>query len=135
MRTAANETLLSWQAPQPVLQTPFTSACVHAADTALLMQVLKQALDVQAAALTQNQEANKNAENKVDGIDREKGRLREAYQAEQQRLSQVLDDVELVKNTLGKTSDDLVHQKTTNGQLRSALLMAYCHTRAPASQS
>lgn len=54
----------------------------------------------------------------MDGKDREKGRLREAYQTEQQRLSQVLDDVELVKNTLGKTSDDLAHQTSTNGQIR-----------------
>ena len=54
----------------------------------------------------------------MNGKDVEKGRLREAYQAEQQRLSQVLDDVELVKNTLGKTSDDLAHQTSTNGQIR-----------------
>lgn len=82
------------------------------------LQVLKQALDLQAGVLARNQEANRNTESQVDGMDREKGRLREAYQAEQQRLSQVLDDVELVKNTLGKASDDLAHQMSTNGQVR-----------------
>ena len=82
------------------------------------MQVLKQALDLQAEELSRYQEANRSTENQVGGMDREKGRLRETYQTEQQRLSQVLDDVELVKNTLGKTSDDLAHQTSTNGQIR-----------------
>ncbi|KAK9843212.1 hypothetical protein WJX74_008779 [Apatococcus lobatus] len=94
------------------------SAGLRFASTKDRLEGLKQALDVQAEGLTRNQEANQRTENQVDGMDREKGRLREAYQTEQQRLSQVLDDVELVKNTLGKTSDDLAHQTSTNGQLR-----------------
>ncbi len=79
---------------------------MFAAKKAELRQ-LRSALDSQAKFMDNEQANNTEVEARIDHMERQVHKLRDAFAAEQHALSEAADEVEIMRNTLNKTGGEL----------------------------
>jgi len=91
------------------------------------LRQLRSALDSQAKFMDNEQANNSEVEARIDHMERQVHKLRDAFAAEQHALSEAADEIEIMKNTLNKTDGELSAEMETNGHARYAVLcMLWC---------
>ena len=91
------------------------------------LRQLRSALDSQARFMANEQANNHEVEARIEHMERQVHKLKDAFAHEQQALSDAADEVEIMRNTLTKTGGELAGEDETNGHARySGGMYFYC---------
>lgn len=82
------------------------------------LRQLRSALDSQARFMDNEQANNHEVEARIEHMERQVHKLKDAFAHEQQALSDAADEVEIMRNTLTKTGGELVSEEEVNGHAR-----------------
>lgn len=82
------------------------------------LRQLRSALDSQARFMDNEQANNHEVEARIEHMERQVHKLKDAFAHEQQALSDAADEVEIMRNTLTKTGGELAGEDETNGHAR-----------------
>lgn len=84
------------------------------------LRQLRSALDSQAKFMDNEQANNSEVEARIEHMERQVHKLRDAFAAEQHALSEAANEVEIMRNSLNKTGGELAAEMGTNGHARYA---------------
>lgn len=83
------------------------------------LRQLRSALDSQARFMDNEQANNHEVEARIEHMERQMHKLKDVFAHEQQALSEAADEVEIMRNTLSKTGEELAGEEETNEHARS----------------
>ena len=84
------------------------------------LRQLRSALDSQARFLDNEQANNSEIEARIEHMERQVHKLKDAFAAEQHALSEAADEVEIMRHTLSRTGGELAAELETNEHARYA---------------
>lgn len=82
------------------------------------LRKLRSSLDSQSRFLDNEQANNHEVEARIEHMERQVHKLRDAFAAEQQALSEATDEVEIMRNTLNKTAGEWTAEQESNSHAR-----------------
>ena len=82
------------------------------------LRQLRSALDSQARFMDNEQANNSEIEARIEHMERQVHKLKDAFATEQHALSEAADEVEIMRHTLNRTGGELAAELETNGHAR-----------------